>query len=174
MVSFASSTACAPDRAGGPSLFVTVDDARGLEPGAPVRAAGVDVGDVRSVSAVFEPTRVRARIEIGVNDETRANLSNLCARVATQGLVGTSQVILDASGGTAPEQDEIATCLDTGGLEQEGRRAMTALADTIQAANTGTGIVSRLLHDEALAQRFERFLDHECASGVADTTPHSP
>jgi phospholipid/cholesterol/gamma-HCH transport system substrate-binding protein len=166
----------------GPEISVALDDAAGLRGGAPVYVAGVQVGRVTNVRLEGE----RARVAFQVNPEAKLTLhDDACVAVGHYGLAGEAHLRIEPGTAAAPvlaHRGQIDCVRSSGKLAEDAQRTLDSLHTIISAAASGKGTIGRLLRDEKLADKVERYFDRADAeaeqpktmSGPAPSAPPTP
>lgn len=75
----------------GYGLFANFDEAAGLKPRAPIRIAGVQVGEVESVSLTDQ---YQARVKLRINSKEVVLPKDTSAHIFTEGLLGVRYIAL--------------------------------------------------------------------------------
>ena len=131
----------------------------GLNPGSPVRLAGVEVGQVEEVAIVGEAVEV----VFEVNKKHRDRITtNSIAKLGSVSLLGESAVdIVPSASGTpiaewgyvptGPAPRQLADLTDSAG------QGITQLTELIQDVRTGRGTVGKLMTDEQLYSELTKF-----------------
>ena len=90
----------------GYSLYANFDEAAGLRPRAPIRIAGVQVGEVESVSLT---NLYQARVKLRMHDSDLVLSRDTSAHIFTEGLLGVRYIALFPGYDDDPlvDQDEI-------------------------------------------------------------------
>jgi hypothetical protein len=142
----------------GPELSAVLDDAGGLRGGAPVYVAGVQVGRVQNVRLEGE----RARVAFQIMPESKLTLrGDACVGVGRYGVAGEAHLVVEPGTTSAPvlTRGQI-TCVRSGDkLVADAQRAIDSLGTILTAAATGKGTIGRLLRDEKLADKVERYFE---------------
>lgn len=132
----------------------------GLNPGSPVRLAGVEVGQVDEVTIVDSSVDVVFQ----VNKEHRGRITtNSLARLGSVSLLGESAVdIVPASSGTPiPEWGYVPTGRPAAALSDltdSAGQGITELTQLIHDVRAGRGTVGKLVTDEQLYSELTRFV----------------
>lgn len=145
-----------------------VDNANGLREGAPVRLAGVDIGNVTKILVVHDPTKQLTPVEVTMKVNTRY-LFNLrkdsLTLLSTAGVLGETYIDIDSSQATGPQVQDgdvlrSREVPDFGDMVRAGQgtlQNMDALLkrlDRIVAfVESGQGSVGKLLYDPTLYNR---------------------
>jgi phospholipid/cholesterol/gamma-HCH transport system substrate-binding protein len=143
------------------------DNAQGLHNGAPVRLAGVDVGNVAGIRVV--PDRPRTPVEITMRVNTkyiRSLRKDSVTSLSTAGVLGETFIDIDsalAKGPEAQDGDTLAT-RDTPDIQDVVRASQGTLqnldallkrTDRILAyVESGQGSIGKLIYDPTLYNRF--------------------
>jgi len=143
------------------------DNAQGLHNGAPVRLAGVDVGNVAGIRVV--PNRPRTPVEITMRVNTkyiRSLRKDSVTSLSTAGVLGETFIDIDsalAKGPEAQDGDTLAT-RDTPDIQDVVRASQGTLqnldallkrTDRILAyVESGQGSIGKLIYDPTLYNRF--------------------
>src|SRR5271155_2162424 len=86
------------------TLHSFFDNASGLREGAPVRLAGVDIGNVISIRIVREKPTTPVEVTMKVNTKYSFNLrKDSVTLLSTAGILGETYVDVDSSGAKGPE-----------------------------------------------------------------------
>jgi len=145
------------------------DDAGGLREGAPVLVAGVRTGRVGIVKLDGDKARVDFTMDKGADVIVH---EDACVLVQTYGVgephlklrPGTSARPALAAGG------EI-TCVESVG--QRAEEAVKKATELLEGVANGKGTIGRLLRDEELADKVERFFEQGPHPSAAPTIPVS-
>jgi phospholipid/cholesterol/gamma-HCH transport system substrate-binding protein len=143
------------------------DNAQGLHNGAPVRLAGVDVGNVSAVHVVRNKPRTPVEITMRVNTKYSFNLrKDSVTSLSTAGVLGETFIDIDSSLAKGPEAqdgDTLAT-RDTPDIQDVVRASQGTLqnldallkrTDRILAyVESGQGSIGKLIYDPTLYNRF--------------------
>jgi len=143
------------------------DNAQGLHNGAPVRLAGVDVGNVSAVQVVRSKPRTPVEITMRVNTKYSFNLrKDSVTSLSTAGVLGETFIDIDSSlakGSEAQDGDTLAT-RDTPDIQDVVRASQGTLqnldallkrTDRILAyVESGQGSIGKLVYDPTLYNRF--------------------
>lgn len=144
---------------GGRSYVAKVTDARGLTPGAAVQVSGVRVGRVKTVSLEGEGVA----IEFGLTPDAPRVHADACVAIASQGLAGEMHLRLTPGQGEPLDTGSEITC-------DESDRGNARVDEIFEAIASGKGVLGRLIHDEKLADKVEKFFE----SPPAGTTSGAP
>ena len=129
------------------------ENAAGLVKGAPVRVAGVDIGNVAEINITTAPDRRLTPVEVimKVSSDRAANVrKDSRATLATAGVLGATFVDIDSSraqGLTVKDNDELATT-ETPALQD----VLKSSQGTIDKLN-GKGSVGKIINDPELYNR---------------------
>jgi len=144
------------------------DNANGLREGAPVRLAGVDIGNVTNILVVRDRTKQLTPVEVTmkVNTHYRFNLrKDSLTLLSTAGVLGETYIDIDSSQAKGPQAEDgdvlpSREVPDFGDMVRAGQgtlQNMDALIkrlDRIVAfVESGQGSVGKLLYDPALYNR---------------------
>jgi phospholipid/cholesterol/gamma-HCH transport system substrate-binding protein len=168
---------CSHVSSSGPELSALFDDAAGLRGGAPVYVSGVQVGRVQNVRLEGE----RARVTFQIMPEAKLKLhDDACLSVGHYGLAGEAHLRLEPGTEAAPviARGEIKCVRSSGKLTDDAQRAIESLQTILTSAATGKGTIGRLLRDEKLADKVERYFEQarapEPAKPAEPTEPPAP
>lgn len=152
---------------------VEIADARGVEVDAPVLVAGVRVGRVAAVALDGE----KARIDFEITDDAGVRLSTgACVRIAPKGMLGDMQLeITPGEEGSPLESGARVDGCSAGSASldavmAQSLEAVTSLAAIMEKANSGEGVVAKLLNDKQLADDVASFAQRSCSPAA----PSSP
>lgn len=144
------------------------DDANGLRVGAPVRLAGVDIGNVTSIQVIRDRTKQLTPVEVimKVNTRYRFNLrKDSLTLLSTAGVLGETYINIDSSlskGAEAQDGDVLPSreVPDFGDMVRSGQStlqnmdALLKRLDRIIAfVESGQGSVGKLIYDPMLYNR---------------------
>lgn len=143
------------------------DNAQGLHNGAPVRLAGVDVGNITAVHVVRNKPHTPVEITMRVNTKYSFNLrKDSVTSLSTAGVLGETFIDIDSSLAKGPEAqdgDTLAT-RDTPDIQDVVRASQGTLqnldallkrTDRILAyVESGQGSIGKLIYDPTLYNRF--------------------
>ncbi|HWX91324.1 MAG TPA: MlaD family protein [Terriglobales bacterium] len=143
------------------------DNAQGLHNGAPVRLAGVDVGNVSGIRVVADRPRTPVEITMRVNTKyIRSLKKESVTSLSTAGVLGETFIDIDSSlakGAEAQDGDTLAT-RDTPDIQDVVRASQGTLqnldallkrTDRILAyVESGQGSIGKLIYDPTLYNRF--------------------
>jgi len=143
------------------------DNAGGLRVGAPVRLAGVDVGNVTGVRIVPDKPLTPVEVTLKVTTKYRSTMrKDSVTSLATAGVLGETYIDIDSSHAKAPEVsdgDTLAT-RETPDIQDVVRSSQGTLqnldallkrTDRILAfVESGQGSIGKLIYDPALYNRF--------------------
>jgi phospholipid/cholesterol/gamma-HCH transport system substrate-binding protein len=147
------------------TILSYVPDASGLRQGAPVRLAGVDIGNVKAIRIV--PSRPLTPVEITMKIDRKYHYvrKDSVTILSTAGVLGEAYINIDSSHATKPEVqdgDELQS-KDQPGYDDVIRAANSSLqnidvvlkrADRIIAfVESGQGSIGKLIYDPALYNR---------------------
>jgi phospholipid/cholesterol/gamma-HCH transport system substrate-binding protein len=149
------------------TLKAYFDNAQGLRPGAPVRLAGVDVGNVSAVRVVRNKARTPVEVTMRVNTRYSFSLrKDSVTSMSTAGVLGETFIDIDSSqakGAEALDGDTLAT-RDTPDIQDVVRASQGTLqnldallkrTDRILAyVESGQGSIGKLVYDPTLYNRF--------------------
>jgi phospholipid/cholesterol/gamma-HCH transport system substrate-binding protein len=131
----------------------------GLNPGSPVRLAGVEVGQVEEVVIVGETVDVVFQVNEGHRDRIT---TNSIAKLGSVSLLGESAVdiVPSASGTPIPEWGYVPTgspARQLSDLTDSAGQGITQLTELIGDVRAGRGTVGKLMTDEQLYSELTRF-----------------
>jgi phospholipid/cholesterol/gamma-HCH transport system substrate-binding protein len=149
------------------TLKAYFDNAQGLRNGAPVRLAGVDVGNVSAVRVVRNKPRTPVEVTMRVNTRYSFDLrKDSVTSMSTAGVLGETFIDIDSSqakGAEAKDGDTLAT-RDTPDIQDVVRASQGTLqnldallkrTDRILAyVESGQGSIGKLVYDPTLYNRF--------------------
>ena len=149
------------------TLKAYFDNAQGLRNGAPVRLAGVDVGNVSAVRVVRNKPRTPVEVTMRVNTRYSFDLrKDSVTSMSTAGVLGETFIDIDSSqakGAEAKDGDTLAT-RDTPDIQDVVRASQGTLqnldallkrTDRILAyVESGQGSIGKLIYDPTLYNRF--------------------
>ncbi len=133
----------------------------GIKLGAPVRFAGVDVGEVKDISFVFSPEEQRMKVELACLLKQEARIpADSRVWINTLGLLGEKYVdIMPGKNYTVYLSDKQAIKgNDPVAMHEVGDAAMSIvnnLNETIVKVKNKEGTLGKLLYDEALYKQIE-------------------
>ncbi len=154
-------------------LFVMMDDAGGVRPGAPVYMAGVQVGRVLTVQLEGG----RARVEFAMGDEPKVVLhQDSCVSVGHYGMAADAHLSVDPGTESSPVVDrgELTCVRALTKTQKSAERSLASVEKLLEQATSGKGTIARLLSDEALADRVARFFEQNAAPPVAPSDADAP
>jgi ABC-type transporter Mla subunit MlaD len=146
-----------------------MQDAGGLREGAPVFVAGVRAGRVGIVKIDGD----RARVDFTMDKDAKVVVrDDACVSVQWYG-AGDAHLRLRPGSGDRPSisTGEI-TCVESGREQLDA--AMDKATELLEGVVSGKGTVGRLLRDEALADKVERFFERGPELPLAGTAPDVP
>ncbi len=160
-------TACERPRRGPFPFTIEADDARGLQKGASVTVAGVEVGKVRAVTLAGR----KARIDLILATPDLLT-EGTCATIASYSLAGPMHIELDAPEGKRPLPDgQLITCVRAAGdHDKQLHHIFRSVGAILDLAVTGKGVIGTLLRDEQLATQLGRWLGGACAGSPTPAT----
>jgi phospholipid/cholesterol/gamma-HCH transport system substrate-binding protein len=148
------------------SLKSYFDDANGLRPGAPVRLAGVDIGNVKSIRVVPGKPLTPVEVTMKVVTKYRFALHNDSKTLlSTAGVLGETYINIDSSGATGPpakegdtlpsrEVPDFSDMVRSGQSTLQNMDALLKRADRIVAfVESGQGSIGKLIYDPSLYNR---------------------
>src|SRR5207248_601112 len=133
----------------------------GLNPGSPVRLAGVDVGDVKGVDLYGEQVEVVFQVNKAYRDRiTTASV----ARLGSVSLLGEAAVDITPSAAGTPIAEwgyvpQGKTPAQLSDITDSAQQGVTELTGLIRDVRTGRGTVGKLMTDEQLYADLNRFVD---------------
>jgi len=140
------------------SLKTRFTNVAGLNPGSPVRVAGVEVGTVREIQFAGEQVDVTFEVKKAVQPRIT---DRSVARLGSVSLLGESAIDITPSSGTpipewnyVPQGPAVTALADV--TEQAGQ-GITELTALIKDVRGGRGTVGKLMTDEALYTELHRF-----------------
>jgi len=144
------------------------ENAAGLVKGAPVRLAGVDIGNVDAIHIIAAKDRKSTPVEVvmKISAEQAANIpNNARATLATQGVLGATFVDIDSSHASGPhlkDNDELLTT-ETPALQDVLKASQGTIEklnvilgrvdDIVYAVQNGKGSVGKIINDPELYNR---------------------
>ncbi|MFA6216912.1 MAG: MlaD family protein [Candidatus Omnitrophota bacterium] len=133
----------------------------GIKLGAPVRFAGVDVGEVKDISFVFSPEEQRMKVELACLLKQQANIPvDSKVWINTLGLLGEKYVDI-VPGKDFTEflgETHVIKGNDPLAMHEVGEAAMSVvnnLNETIAKIKNKEGTLGKLIYDEALYKQIE-------------------
>ena len=139
------------------------DNAQGLREGAPVRLAGVDIGNVKAVRIVQGKALTPVEVTMKVNTKYSFNLrKDSVTLMSTAGILGETFVDVDSTNAKGPEANDgdTLTARDQPGIEDVVRSSQGTLqnidtllkrVDRIVAfIESGQGSIGKVIYDPAL------------------------
>jgi phospholipid/cholesterol/gamma-HCH transport system substrate-binding protein len=141
------------------NLKARFSNVAGLNPGSPVRLAGVEVGEVDRVAIVDEAVEVVFQVNKSHRD--RITTSSI-AKLGSVSLLGESAVDIapSASGTPIPEWGYVPTGpapRQLSDLTDSAGQGITQLTELIQDVRAGRGTVGKLMTDEQLYSELTKF-----------------
>jgi phospholipid/cholesterol/gamma-HCH transport system substrate-binding protein len=142
------------------SIKTVFGNVAGLNPGAPVRLAGVEVGSVADV--VFAGDRVEVVMEVGKDNRTRiTNMS--VASLGSVSLLGESAVDITASsnGTPVPEWGYVPSGPAAGSLSDVATQASEGIGEItklVQDLRSGRGSAGKLITDDRMYEQLTALL----------------
>jgi phospholipid/cholesterol/gamma-HCH transport system substrate-binding protein len=143
------------------------DNAGGLRVGAPVRLAGVDVGNIKSVRIVPERPSTPVEITMKVTTKYRSAMrKDSVTSLSTAGVLGETYIDIDSSHAKAPEvtDGDTLSTRETPDIQDVVRSSQGTLqnldallkrTDRILAfVESGQGSIGKLIYDPTLYNRF--------------------
>lgn len=148
----------------GYNIFVEFGFINGVKIGAPVRFAGVDVGEVEDIDIILDPQTKTARVKVlaWVNNKAQIPV-NSTVWVNTLGLLGEKYIEIIAGDNfdkflkhndTIVGEDPIAMHE----VAQLAKKLATDIDESIVRLNKKEGTVGRLLYDDKLYQDLEELV----------------
>ncbi len=154
------------------NLRIRFNFANGIQVGAPVRVAGVGVGEVRSVRVYREEATQRTLAELGIRLSNEAKVEeDAVAYINTLGLIGEKylEIVPGSSGSNILKSGDILVGKDSIPTEQimeTGFRVVRQLEQTINAIHTfvsdeGTreALKGTLVNSKEAAEKFNQLLE---------------
>ena len=141
------------------TLRVQFNFANGIQVGAPVRLAGVNVGEVKAIRVYRDEATQQTHAELGIRISRQARVEeDAVAYINTLGLIGEKylEIVSGSAGARALETGDMLIGKDsipTEQLVESGYRVMKKLEDTIGAIHSVVG-------DEATQKAFKGTLAH--------------
>ena len=145
------------------SLHSFFDNASGLREGAPVRLAGVDIGNVTSIRIVREKPTTPVEVTMKVNTKYSFNLrKDSVTLLSTAGIPGETYVDVDSSGAKGPEaidgdtlaardQPDIQDVVRASQGTLQNMDALLKRVDRIVAfIESGQGTIGKVIYSPAL------------------------
>src|SRR6478609_928758 len=144
------------------------DNANGLREGAPVRLAGVDIGNVTKILVVHDPTKQLTPVEVTMKVNTRYLFSlrkDSLTLLSTAGVLGETYINIDSSqsklaqaqdGDVLPSREvpDFGDMVRSGQGTLQNMDALLKRLDRIVAfVESGQGSVGKLLYDPTLYNR---------------------
>ena len=144
------------------------DNASGLREGAPVRLDGVDIGNVKKVTVISDPSRRLTPVEVTmkVNTRYRENLrKDSLTTLSTAGVLGETYIDINSAQAKGPEAEEgdVLATKETPQLEDVVRASQSTLqnletlekrVDRILAfVESGQGSIGKVIYDPGLYNR---------------------
>jgi len=149
-------------------LRAYLDDAGGLRNGAPVRLAGVDIGNVTAIRIVSDPNRKSMPVEVTMKVTSRykeALRKDSMATLATAGVLGETYINIDSSHASGPivqngdalqtqSQPDIQDVVRASQGTLQNLDALVRRLDRIVGfVESGQGSVGKLIYDPTLYNR---------------------
>jgi phospholipid/cholesterol/gamma-HCH transport system substrate-binding protein len=144
------------------------DNANGLRVGAPVRLAGVDIGNVTTILVVRDPKRQLTPVEVAMKVNTRYSFNlrkDSLTLLSTAGVLGETYIDIDSSQSKGPqavdgdvlpsrEVPDFGDMVRAGQGTLQNMDALLKRLDRIVAfVESGQGSVGKLLYDPTLYDR---------------------
>ncbi len=144
------------------------DNANGLRVGAPVRLAGVDIGNVTRIRVVQDRTKQRTPVEVIMKVNTRYSFNlrkDSLTLLSTAGVLGETYIDIDSSQSKAPqavegdvlpsrEVPDFSDMVRSGQGTLQNMDALLKRLDRIIAfVESGQGSVGKLIYDPTLYNR---------------------
>ena len=142
------------------SLKTRFPNVAGLQPGSPVRLAGVDVGEVDDVQLVGE----QVDVVFTVNETFRDRITTYSiAKLGSVSLLGESAVDIEpsAAGTPIPEWGYVPTgkpAAQLADITESANQGISELTGLIHDVRVGRGTVGKLMTDEQLYADLNRFV----------------
>ncbi|MDD5634274.1 MAG: MlaD family protein [Candidatus Omnitrophica bacterium] len=146
---------------GGYNLNISFDYVNGITKNAPVRLAGVRIGDVRDIKIFYDTVAEKTRVKLDVwieGPETRIEKDSV-ARINTLGLLG--EQYLEITPGVSKEflkegETVIGKNPANMGIQMERMsRVMDSFSDVLSRLEKGEGTFGKLMTDDALYNDLE-------------------
>ncbi|MBU1894916.1 MAG: MCE family protein, partial [Candidatus Omnitrophica bacterium] len=139
----------------GYNLFSVFDMVNGITANAPVRLAGVHVGDIKKAEIYFDETlgKPRVKLDIRINGDVKIS-SDAVARINTLGLLG--EQYLEITPGKSKQFLEYGDKLlsknpiNVGSEMEKMKELMQSTSQLIQHIERGEGTLGKLLTDDTL------------------------
>lgn len=142
--------------------------ANGVKVGAPVRLAGVDVGEVKNINVFYESDSQGTKVKAGVWVKKEAAVpTDSQVRINTLGLLGEKYIeiipgknysLLARDGDTIMGEDPVAMeeiTEETKKLVLKIEDALSGLNEVLGQIKTGQGTLGKLVYDETVYQNIE-------------------
>jgi phospholipid/cholesterol/gamma-HCH transport system substrate-binding protein len=144
------------------------DNANGLRVGAPVRLAGVDIGNVTTIRVVRDPKKQLTPVEVDMKVNTRYSFNlrkDSLTLLSTAGVLGETYIDIDSSQSKGPqavdgdvlpsrEVPDFGDMVRSGQSTLQNMDALLKRLDRIVAfVESGQGSVGKLLYDPTLYDR---------------------
>jgi len=144
------------------------ENAAGLVKGAPVRLAGVDIGNVDGIHIINAPDRKQTPVEVVMKisaDRAASVRKDSRATLATQGVLGATFVDVDSSHASGPPIKDNGELLTTEtpalqdvlkasqGTIEKLNVILNRVDDIVAAVQTGKGSVGKIINDPELYDR---------------------
>jgi len=142
------------------------DDANGLRPGAPVRLAGVDIGNVEAIRIIRESQKTPVEVTMKVSSKFDYALrKDSVTSLNTAGVLGETYVDIDSSQakGAAARDGDVLPIHDRPDLQDVVRSSQSTLQNMqtlllrldriVSTVESGKGSVGKLINDPSLYDR---------------------
>jgi phospholipid/cholesterol/gamma-HCH transport system substrate-binding protein len=140
----------------------------GVKTGAPVRLAGVDVGEVKAIDVSYDPGSKKAKVNVAVWVKKGVGIpSDSRVWINTLGLLGEKYIEIFPGKNSDPivKEGDTITGKDPMAMEEvteETRRlvlkveeAVSGLNEVLAVVKTGEGTLGKLVYDKAVYQNIE-------------------
>lgn len=148
----------------GKKISVTFDFVNGITPSSPVRYAGVQVGEVRSVDLFRDRERghTRVRVKAWVRKDADISEDAIC-RISSLGLLGEQylEITPGLSAKTVPSGGELEgrNPVNVGEQMERMRDLAESFSEVMTAVERGEGTLGRFLFDDGIYTKVEDLVD---------------